>query len=98
MTRPRPSQNFTAALDHATVARVRKLLSSFGGSVGGFAASLVIDFSLLTPNEIRAIREEIKKLIESRAGPNPTISAPIVQTPALFTEERPATRRQRVKA
>lgn len=57
-------RNFTVVLTDEEAHEVSKLLSVFGGSVGGFAASLVRDFIQLTPQQIVTVRQQIQHLCE----------------------------------
>jgi len=57
--------NFTLVLSDEDAARVRDLLKYFGGSVGGFGATIVSDLSHLDPNEIVNVRQQIATLAES---------------------------------
>lgn len=54
--------NYTLVLTEETAQRVRDLVKSFGGSIGGFGASLVSDLSHLSPDKVHAVRQQIAVL------------------------------------
>lgn len=55
--------NYTLSLSDAAATRIKHLAHIFGGSVGGFAASLADDVSRLPPEEIARLRQEISARI-----------------------------------
>ena len=67
----RTVKNFTVCLTPEEAAEVTALLSTFGGTVGGFCTSIVRDYLNLTPQQIVVVRQQIREL--ARENQKPTL-------------------------
>lgn len=59
------TRNFTLCLSASDAEKVYELLRYFGGSVGGFATSVLRDYVELTPDQIVKVRRDIQALAEA---------------------------------
>jgi len=69
-------KNFTVVLSDAEAVKVRALLQSFGGSVGGFCASVIRDYIDLPPTELHVVRQQIRTLAETHRSQTPNNKGP----------------------
>lgn len=54
--------NYTLVLTEEQAQRIKNLTSTFGGSVGGFAASFIADLSKLDAGTIQTVRQQLSDL------------------------------------
>ena len=57
--------NFTVVLSDDEARKILAIIGPFGGSVGGFASSVIRDFLDLTPDQISAFRVQLREMGEA---------------------------------